>query len=447
MPEGAESCLWTSALRLRCQLRKDEKWSDGKQVLAADYVRSFRRLLAKSSKSPSVELLKNVKNALAVNSGTMSADQLGLRATSEFVLEFEFAKADPDFLYKLTASVLAPVRTERFPGKGELSGVVFNGPYRVVLWVPRHRIRLEKNPYYKRGNPNRPPVEFVFVDDDQTAVQLYEQKQLSFLRRLPATFFSQYRNQPDFHQIPVSRFDYLGFGEDLKGEPDLRDALSSSLDFYEMKKLFDASGLPGCAGLPDRLLDHARCVKFDLAHAKESVAKVRPEVRARAYKLLFSRFAGDDVKHWAEFLQAQWKKNLGIHVELEQMDFVSFLHQLQSRPPAIFRKGIGLESPTCLSALETFATGGSENFLKIAEPDFEAILDRLRRETKTDKSGFLERPSTGSQKACGDGVQFLIDRHLLVPLGAMHFTVLADPRFKGWSLNEMNQLDLSSLTH
>lgn len=447
-PEGAESCRFTSTLTLDCQLAKVQ-WSDGSDIVAEDYVRTFRRLLSSGGKNPSVELLKNLKNALSVHQGKLPPSKLGVRAIGKTRLVFEFEKPDPDFLYKLTTSILVPTKSDHFPERGKLDGLSFNGPYRVSKWTLGSRLRLESNPYYKRGNTNRPPVEILLnLDDEQTALNLYEQKTLTFLRRLPTTYIKQYKNRPDFHQIPMARFDYIGFGSELKDFPKLRSALAHGADYRELQILYDALGIPGCPSLPEELTDKMRCVQFDLNRAKRDLAEVPPEVRRKRFKFYFSKLGGDDIKKGMEWFQAQWKKNLGLQVDLHQTEQGVFLSQLRKEPPAVFRKGVGLERPTCLAALETFAYGGAENFLRLNDPKYESLIEQLIKISRPTMAGRKPNPPTSEmKKICGEGLQYLIDRHLLIPLGRIHFTVLADPKFQGWSLNEMNQLDLSNLMY
>lgn len=442
-PEGAESCHFETPLKLNCLLSKEARWSDGSPIEAFDYVRTFRRLLAGVGKNPSAELLKNIKNAKAVHRRELPATALGVHATEKNRLIFEFENPDPDFFFKLTTSILVPTKTDRYPERGKIEGLYFNGPYKVARWSLGTRIHLEPNPHYKRGNPSRPPVEILFnLDDEQTALNLYEQKTLTFLRRLPTTYIKQYKNRPDFHQVPMARFDYIGFGPELQKYPKLRSALVHSADFRELQTIYDALGIPGCPSLPEHLYDRERCVRFDLKRAKADLKAVPSEVQKMRFKFYFSKLGGDDIKKGMEWFQSQWKKNLGIQVDLEQTEQGVYLAKLREAPPAIFRKGVGLERPTCLAALETFADSGSENFLRLKDPVFENII-----ETLVQAIGRSKNVSNEMKVACGAGIQHLLDRHLLIPLGRIHFTLLADPRFHGWNLNEMNQLDLAALRY
>ncbi len=438
-PEGAKSCHFKTPLKIECELAADRVWSDGSAIVAEDYVRAFRRLSGAGSRSSAVELLKNVKSAVAVHGGKAKPEDLGIHAVTSHRLAFEFAKPDPDFLFKLAASVLVPVKSETFPSRKKSAEAVVNGPYKVASWTVGRRVRLEPNLKYKGGAPNRPDVEILFIDDDETAYNLYEHGELTFLRRLPTTAIPKARLRPDFLQIPVARFDYIGFGSELLDQPLLREALAYSLDFAELDKILDALGRPGCPGLPRRFMDEEPCVIFNLPRAKIALtnfAKAAPELKSHRLKLAYSKLGGDDIKKQAEWLQAQWKKNLGLTIDIEASEQGVYLARLRERPPAIFRKGIGLESPTCLAALETFSKNGSENFVKFESQAYEHVIAQMTT---------MKSAASAQKKLCSAGVKILLSQNRLIPLGRIHFTILARPEFKGWRLNEMNQLDLSGL--
>jgi oligopeptide transport system substrate-binding protein len=391
----------------------------------------------------SVELLKNVKNALAVNTGKKPPEEFGIHAESPKKLVIDFEKPDAEFLYKLTYSVLVPVKTDVFPKREDSANAVTNGPYQIVSWTAGRRIRLKSNPHYRSAQTthdvDRPPVEILILDDDQTAMNVYEQGDLTFLRRLPTTYIPAYRKRADFIQIPVLRFDYIGFGRDLQDEPDFRRALSLSADYDELARVLDANGTPGCPGLRADLMEKPTCIKFDLPRAKALFAQLTPESKKKKLRLTVSKLGGDDVKKAAEWFQAQWKKNLGVQVEIEQLEQTVNLQMLKTNTPPIYRKGLHPERPTCLAALEVFGKNGADNFLKIDDPEFESRLQKL--ESATQKNSKIE-----TRRACTKAIDQLISQARLIPLGRIHFTLLASPKLSGWSLNEMNQLNLANLT-
>lgn len=450
--EGARSCRFITPRRLRCDLRRDFLWSDGKAVVAEDYVRAFRHLLAPDSRTPGVESLRFVRNALEIHAGRRPAEQLGIRALTSWRLQIDFSAPDPDFLFRLAAPLLAPIRSEVFAEREKADTQLTTGPYQFASWERGKMLRLQANRYYQSPGQNhekaapanaksvaRPPVEVLFIDEDETALSLYEQGKLTFLRRLPTVYIDSYRTRPDFMQLPMARFDYVGFGPQLANQPELRRALSLALNYEELRQLYHALGVPGCPSIPEEFMDTVPCIRFDPQAAKNAWAKVPEEQKKRRLLFVFSKLAGDDIKKGAEWMQAQWRKNLGIQVDLEQQEFGVFMARLRQSPPAIFRKGISLDRPTCLSALESFASNEPENFIGLKSPVFDALLSRLKASSNNSVTEKAQR------RLCSDGVRQLITANVLIPQGRMYFTILANPAFTGWSLNELNQLDLAGL--
>ncbi|HWU44413.1 MAG TPA: hypothetical protein VN132_13275, partial [Bdellovibrio sp.] len=163
--------------------------------------------------------------------------------------------------------------------------------------------------------------------------------------------------------------------------------------------------------------------------------KVPATKSTTTYNFMFSTLGGEDHKRAAEWMQDQWSKNAHLKTNLIAKENKVFLSELQKNPPPLFRKGVALDRPTCLAALENFGPPNPENYVALKSVEFEKILDQLSKASKKHEQKNL----------CLAGVQFLMNHHLLIPMGAMHFAILASEEFSGWKLNQMNQLDLSQL--
>lgn len=146
---------------------------------------------------------------------------------------------------------------------------------------------------------------------------------------------------------------------------------------------------------------------------------------------------GDGVQQSMEWMQHQWKKNLGANIELRSMENGAYIGLLKSHPPDLFRKGVGLDRPTCLAGLEIFDPSDRENYIHLNDDKYNSILKKLRS-AKTE---------TQKKRYCTQASQRLISSPFLIPLGEMYFAVMAKPQYKGWWLNEINQLDLTDLSY
>lgn len=435
-PLGASACQFQKLL-LTCELNPKFKWSDGKIVEANEYVAAFRHLISFQSKSSIIRILKNLKNSSQVFSGELSANELGVKALNSHRLQFQFEKLDPEFLFKLTSPLTAPIRAETFPNESEAAKILVTGPYQIENWIKSKRIILTENPHYIHFVKNKPKVEIYFVDDDQTALLLYESHTLNFLKTLPTALISEFKTRSDFLQIPMARFDYIGFSPEMRAIPKLTEALALSLDYEELKKMFSALGAPGCSSLPDHYMKDVVCIKYDLMRAKNIFSTLPKSVRERRYQLAFSNYDRDDVLRGMQWMAEQWRAHLGLKIDLNKLESGVFNKQLKDSMPDFFRKSVLVDRPTCLAAVENFSNKGSESFLKISTNQIENLILKISN-AHTEKE---------KQKYCSAIIHDLLDHYRMIGLGKIHFTILVSSQFTGWEINELNGLDLSRLQY
>lgn len=428
-PEGARSCRREN-LKLICNLKKN-KWSNDQAITAQDYLRSFRRLIDPQNRSPQADILFGIKNAREIWAGHLPPDRLGISAPDTETLVFQFEAEDPEFEYRLIHPALSPYPPGGFRSRTEAAQMPTSGPYKVTEWKIGSWVRLEPNFNYRLGNPSRPPAEALFIDEDSTALRLFENGKLSFLRRLPVEEFSRFQDRPEFKKFPMARFDYIGFGPSLLDQEKVRLALVKGIEFQDFKRLFNSISPAGCPSLPSSYMDQVNCLKPDFNEARSLGNSVKPP----KLEMYFSKMGGDDISRAAEWFQGQWKKHIGWTVELNSQEQAVYLRMLREKPPAIFRKGVSLDRPTCLAALEIFLKNSPENFIRLNDEKYERLVNRLQQPLSTEER----------KKSCRIAVDHLMSLNRIIPLGQMYFTVLASPKFQGWELNELNQLDLSQL--
>ncbi len=432
-PEGG-SCLWLTPLKLKCILF-ERKWSDGSRVTSQDYLRAFQHLLRPETSSPRSSLLFSILNAQKIYQKKADLSELGFDLLNEKEFHLIFQEEDSDFIYKLSSTALFPLPKNQMFEKKDYKSFLSNGPYQIDQWISGQEITAKPNPFYTTGHPQRPLLRFYFIENDMTAYRLYQSGKLQFLRRLPSHLIDELQKTTEFYQTPMARFDYLGFGPRLHISKEARQAFSQSIDYEKLKFILKALGRPGCPSLPARWMDQAICYNQDLKLAKEKWSQVPDSLKNLTLQMKFSQMGGEDIKKQIEFFQQQWTDHLGTQIEVNSMDQKSYVSILEKSPPDLFRKGIGLDIPTCLNALETFSSKSEDNFIALKDVQYENILKEMRSERENSKYKIL----------CRKGVQHLMKDFWIIPLGEMHFSHLASDQFTGWTMNSMNQLDLSQL--
>ncbi len=427
-------CQWSHSKLLVCKI-ENQKWSDGSIVTAEDYKRSFLQLADPNEASPRSHLLTNIVNAREIAMGLKELSSLAIKITSPQQFEITFAKEDTEFLYKLASTALFPTHSSNITNRKDYKKFIGNGPYKIKKWNSGTNLILEPNLHFLKGHKDRPSVVVHFIEDEMTAYRLYQSGTLQFLRRIPSKLFHKVLNHKEFYQIPMLRFDYIGFGGKLKDQFNLRAALSHSINYEVLKKLLFALERPGCPSIPKTWMMDQPCLDFDLDKAKEFLLKVPDKIKNQVFDLKVSQQGGNDIKEQAEFLENQWKTHLGLKIRVTQVEGKVLLNELRKNPPDIFRKGVGLDRPTCISALETFSEDSKQNFIDIKNQNFNDYINQLKKTSTNEEN----------KKTCQKANEYLLNNYFTIPLGEMHFGMMAKDSFTGWTINGMNQLDLSQL--
>jgi len=414
VPELGEACVKT-ALKWTCTIKKDLKWSDGSALTSLDFVLSIRRAL--TLPSPRADLLFNLENAKEVFEQKKKPEQLGIRVIDSRTFELKWLKDSPDNDLVLMSPLFVPLPD------GLYKKAVFSGPYQLSD-QNNQRLLLSPNRLYFKKN-SRPPIEFQ-VFEENLAVKAYEKKQLELLRRVPTAQIPQFKSRPDFHWQSVLRLDSIAFGPELKDNFELRKNLTESLNFEELQTLFHSPGKIGCPGLSHEM-SAPLCYK---GKNTKILAFKSPKNLTFAYSTL----GGDDHRRLAEWLQSQWQKKLNLNLSIRPLENKVFLNLLETNPPALFRRGLNLEAPTCFSALNLFTTGHPDNFIQFQNKKYDELVQKLSISNRKQQ-----------RKLCTQALKILMDSYVLIPTGRIHFAIMVSPQWSGWRLNELNHLDLSEL--
>ena len=182
--------------------------------------------------------------------------------------------------------------------------------------------------------------------------------------------------------MALSRFDYIGFGPTAMSSIHFRKAIVHAVDYQEFVKVFNALGRPGCPSSPEKWTKTAVCYDFNMAKANDAWALVPEGLKSSRHALFISTAGGEDLRRIAEWYREQWKKNLGLEVDIQPLDFGVMTEEIRKRPPTLFRRGVPLDRPTCLAALENFETGNLDNFVLLADSQYDkAVANLIHRQT------------------------------------------------------------------
>jgi ABC-type transport system substrate-binding protein len=162
MPQVTENgTLFTMKVRPGIFFADDEAFGGGKRELtAADYVYSIKRLFDPKRRSPNLYLLEGniagmdevLARARKNNQMEFDAEVEGLRALDRYTWQVRLKQPNYNFLYYLAyCNVTCAVAREVAEHYGDKTGEhpVGTGPYRLAFWKRSSKMVFEKNPNYR----------------------------------------------------------------------------------------------------------------------------------------------------------------------------------------------------------------------------------------------------------------------------------------------------------
>jgi oligopeptide transport system substrate-binding protein len=125
-------------------------WSDGKPVVAQNFVDAFQRLFDPKTAAQYAYLQYPIKNSSKIANGDITDfNELGVKAIDDKTLEIDLEAPTPYFIEALTHYTAFPIRKDVIDEFGDQwtqpEHIVGNGPYKITEWVPGSYIKGVKS--------------------------------------------------------------------------------------------------------------------------------------------------------------------------------------------------------------------------------------------------------------------------------------------------------------
>lgn len=157
-------------------LRTNALWSDGKPVVADDFVYSWRREVDPIVASEFSYQHEAVKNARDITAGKMPVESLGVKAIDDYTLEVELEAPTAYFLELTAFPTYAPLRRdiiEKYGDSWTLSPETYigNGPYVMSERnIDENIIMVKSTNYWNADTIIAPKITFMFMQDGAAAI-------------------------------------------------------------------------------------------------------------------------------------------------------------------------------------------------------------------------------------------------------------------------------------
>lgn len=354
-------------------LKDNITFSDGEPITAKIIEDSWKYSLSPVTASLTGYMLADVlKNGNEVYNGEMPIDKLGVKAIDEKTLEVELAFPAPYFIDILTLPISYPLPMHIIKEKGskwnQSYPIVSNGPFVITSWRPNSEVVVEKNErYHDAENIHLDRIIFYTLDDTNTAYNMYLNNEVDFLMAISTDKVEEAIMRDDFHSFPYVNGSYYFFNMETPALKDVRvrQALAKAIDRKTLvekilktgdKPLYSVmNGMPGYKG-PVQIKENISEAQQLLAAAGYPAGKDFPTL-----DLLYN--TNENNKIVAEYLQQQWKQNLGINVTLRNEEWKTFLSTRSNFNYNLMRMGWVPDYPDPYAMLDVFtAAAGYTNY-------------------------------------------------------------------------------------
>ncbi|CAN5525533.1 hypothetical protein BH10CHL1_BH10CHL1_23350 [soil metagenome] len=399
---GAESWkISDDGLSWVFNLRKDLVFSSGKPIRAQDWVYTLRHAL--SNNYDFAWFYFDIKNAQQVANGKAKPEELGIEAVDDYTLKISTEAPVPYLPGLGTWFCVAPENAWTELGDNwalDPKRYVSSGPFTLTQFDRNVANKWELNPKYKGvrrpylteiRETNLPKGIPAYIAGDIPTYSISGETPVAEIQLIQANPVLKAEQHPGV----AGSTDYLGFNTTGKFKPlddaNVRLALCKAIDKEVLvKEIYQGFSNPAWGilpkGFPNDIGDKLKLLDpnvYDPAAAKALLAKAGfPEGKDFPTFELWVRQPNPKQQALAQAIQARWKENLGIQIEVRAADFQSFTSNLKENAPIYF-VGYGLDYYDPATFLNVFRSTGRHPHVDDAWDKFynaaNATLDPKKR--------------------------------------------------------------------
>lgn len=458
-------------------LRPNAKWSNGDPVTAHDYVFSWFRLLEDPGEytylfycikgaeeyEKSVKALPKFGVPDRSGVGIEALDDLTLRVTLKQPLTYLLDLVAFPTFYPRHAKSMEPfaVYEDEANRKGRIlayrnqyvrpPAVVTNGPFKLVEWKFKRYVRLEKNEHYWDVDNVKLDVIDNIVNDNVLSQYLqFAAKAVDWVAELPAdispelraegvkelqsctafgTFFLTLYCKPE---LPQS---VLGGAKNPLADVRVRQALALAIDKKFITDRITRMGeavattyvppgtLPGYTSLPgmERDVERARALLAEAGYPG-----------GRGFPKLPILYNSENTTRGriVQALQQQWKRDLGIDLEIEAIEGKIFRQRVSGKEYAIATVAWFGDYPDVSTFTEKYRSNSLQNDSAWEVPEYDALLEAAAAQTD---------PATRF-KLLAEAEAMINTQFPIIPIYHYVNAALVSDRMTGYEINPRNMI-------
>lgn len=397
---SADGKTWTF------KLRPNARWSNGDPVVAEDFLFSYQRILTPTFGAEYASMLHCVKGAKDFNMGKITDfKQVGFKALDAHTLVVELDNALPYFLQLVCHHSWLPIHRPTILKFGKMDemhtlwtrpgNLVGNGAFKLESWEVARRIIIKKNlQYWDQQRVALNAVEFRTITDLFAEERAFRGGELHLTGSVPPYKVPQLlaNQDPNLRLDSFLSVSFIRINTDVKNndvvskvlsDPRVRRALGMVINRQQIAEKVLRAGEsparnltpPGSGGFISRAQwsEDIQAAKKLLAEAGFPEGKNFPKL-----EYLFNTSEGSLLA--AQAYQEMWRQNLGIEVELRNLDWKVYLSALHKGDYQLARSAWSGDYNDPNTFLEMFITGNELNQTGWSDPEFDRLIQAAAQE-------------------------------------------------------------------
>ena len=436
------------------KLRDDIKWSDGKDVVAADFVYAWQRLVDPNTAADYCYMADIILNANEIMAGEMDKSELGVKAIDEKTLEITLHTACPYFEEIMAFPALMPIRSDIIEQYGDQwtfspETYIGNGQYKMAEWSHNEFIKLvPSETYYDVDKLGPKVIKFVLMDDTNAIYAAYRSGSLNFIQEVPVDEIPGLLSSGELKVHPYLGTYYCCFNTSKAPFDDVRvrEAFSLVIDRnYIVENVTKTGQKPATAFVPSGISDAPgakddfRAVGGDYMDVsaekyQENCERARQLLAEAGYpngegfpivEYLYN--TSDNHRLIGEALQNMWQTELGVTVNLVNQEWNTFLDTRKNGDYSIARNGWIADYNDPMSFLDMWLTGGGNNDAQYSNPDYDALIMQAKSTSDLAERMSLMHQAEDilmGQDVVHAAIYFYTDKYMSQGIKGMYFTPL-----------------------
>ena len=374
-------------------LRKNAVWSDGTPITAHDVVYSWLRILNPRTGAPYAWFpAMFLVGAEEYNAGRGRAEGVGIRALDNYTFQMDLIGPLPyavDALAHYSFAIVPKHTIEKYGSRWtDPANFVSNGPFVLSEHLPYNSITVTRSPtYWDRDAVNLTKVIFYNSDSTTNDYYRYLNGEIDWTTNVQSDEISTTRRRDDYHVFPQLATYYYVFQTEKApiNNPLVRQALALAIDRTKLVDSYLRAGQIPAWGIVPPMAGYDG-LTFPFTSMGEAIGKARSLLAQAGYpdgrgfpslSILYNSDSGN--QQIAQFIQQEWKKNLGITVVLQSQEWSAYLSNRNRGNFLIARAGwIGdYQDPNTF--LDMFITGAGMNGGKYSNEVYDLLINEAAR--------------------------------------------------------------------